>query len=82
MLIGSSNSRQRAKILEHGCIKDLQPSPNQDQDGHPQSGTSSVLQSPKSGIKGHGCSLNLHLQIQDRETKFGTGVYQRPVPIS
>ena len=53
--------------------------PNQYQDAKPQSGTPSVLQSPKSGLKGHGCSL--HLQNQDREPKFGSWVYQRPVTI-
>ena len=36
--------------------------------------------SPKSGLKGHGCSL--HLQNQDREPKFGIWEYQRPVTIS
>merc|ERR1712082_34605 len=41
---------------EYGCTKDQGPYPNQDQDAKPQSGTSSVLQSPKSGLKGHGCS--------------------------
>ena len=66
--------------LEYGYTKDQWPYPNQYQDAKPQSGTSSVLQSPKSGLKGHGCSL--HLQNQDREPKFGTWVYQRPVTIS
>ena len=46
----------------------------------PQSGTSSILQSPKSGLKGHGCPL--HLQYQGREPKFRSWVYQRPVTIS
>ena len=35
---------------------------------------------PKSGLKGHACSL--HLQTQDRESNFGTWIYQRPVTIS
>ena len=61
-------------------IKDQWPYPNQYQDAKPQSGTSSVLQSPKWGLKGHGCSL--HLQNQDREPKFGSWVYQRPLTIS
>ena len=65
---------------DHGCIKDQWPYPNQDQDSKPQSGTSSVLQSPKWGLKGHGCSL--HLQNRDREPKFESWVYQRPVTIS
>merc|ERR1711954_627509 len=53
---------------------------SQDQDAKTQSGTSSILQSPKSGLKGHGCSL--HLQNKDGEPKFGTWVHQRPVTIS
>ena len=40
---------------------------NQDQDVKPQSGTSSIVQNPKSELKGHGCSF--HLQNQDRELK-------------
>ena len=47
---------------------------NQDQDAKTQSRMSSVLQSPKSGLKGHGCPL--HLQNQGRELKFRTSVYQ------
>ena len=65
--------------LEHGCIKDWWPSPNQDQDSKPQLGTSSVLWSPKSGLKGHGFSLPL--QNQDRQLELVTlGV--RPVTLS
>merc|ERR1711954_31566 len=41
---------------------------------------SSVLQSPKSALKGHGCSLHLHNQA--REPKFGIWLYQGPVTIS
>ena len=64
------------------------PNPYQDQDAKPQSETSRILQSWKSGLKdifvlwelkGHGCSLHLH--NQDRAPKFGTWVYQRPVTI-
>ena len=40
--------------FEHGCIKDQKQSPNQGQDHEPQSGTSRILQSPESGLKGHG----------------------------
>ena len=65
---------------DHGYIKDLWPYPNQDQDAKPQSGTSSILQSPKWGLKGHGCSLNL--QNQDREQRFRTWAYQRLMTIS
>merc|ERR1712081_15326 len=63
--------------LAYGCTKYQRPYPNQYQDAKPQSGTSSNLQSPKSGLKCHGCYL--HLQNQDREPKFGICVYQRPV---
>ena len=58
-------------------IKDNWPYSNQNQDAKHQSRTSSVLQSPKWGLKGNGCSL--HLQNQDREPKFSIWVYQRPV---
>ena len=64
---------------EHGLTTDQWSYPNQDQDAKPQSGTSIILQSPKWGLKGHGCSL--HLQNQDREPKFGSWLYQRPVTI-
>ena len=70
----------KSQNSDHGYIKDKQPYPNQDQDAKPPSGTSSILQSPKSGVKGHGGSL--HLQNKDREPNFGTRVYQRPVTIS
>ena len=66
--------------LDHGCIKDQWPYQNQNHDAKPQSGTSSVLQGPKWGLKGHGCSL--HLQNQESEPKFGSWLYQRPVTIS
>ena len=50
---------------EHGYSKDQCQYPNQDQDAKTQSGTLSILQSSKSGLEGHKCSL--HLQNQDRE---------------
>ena len=65
---------------DHGHLKNQLPYPNQYQDAKPQSGTSSVLQSPKSGLRGHGHSL--HFQNQDRKPKFRTWVYQRPMTIS
>merc|ERR1711954_511048 len=46
----------------------------------PMSGTSIILQSLKSGLKGHVCSL--HLQNEEREPKFGIWVYQRLVTMS
>ena len=66
--------------LDHWYIKNQWPYPNQDQDANPQSGTSSVHQSSKWGPKGHGCTL--YPQNQDRESKYWTMVYQRPVTIS
>ena len=70
--IGSQN-------LDHGFSKDQWPYPNRNQDAKPQSGNFSILQSPKWGHKGHGCSL--HLQNQDRKLIFGSWVYQRPMTI-
>ena len=66
--------------LDHECSKDSWPYTNQDKDAKPKSGTSMVLQIPKSGLKGHGSSL--HLQNQDREPKFGKSVYKRLVTTS
>ena len=54
--------------LEHGCIEDQWPYPNQNKDAKPKSGTSSIIQSLKGELRGHGCSL--HVQNQDREPKF------------
>ena len=54
--------------LDHRCIKDQWRYPNQDQVAKLWSGTSRILKSPKSGLKGFECSL--HLQNQNREPKF------------
>ena len=53
-----------SQYFDHGCTKDHWTYANQYQDAKPQSGTSRVLQSPKSEPKWHGYSL--HLQNQDR----------------
>ena len=45
--------------LDYWCIKQQLPCLNQDKDAKPQSGTSSILQSPKWGLKGHASSLHL-----------------------
>ena len=45
--------------------------PNKDQDVKPQSGTSCVLQSPKSGIKGHRCSFHLQIKIEIQNSDYG-----------
>ena len=47
--------------LDFLCIKYQWLYPNQDQDAKPKSGTSSILQNPKRGLKGHGCSLPLQI---------------------
>ena len=65
--------------LDHMCIKDQRTYPNLNQDVKPQSGASSILQSPESRLKGYGCPLNL--QNQDREPTFVLWVYQRQVTI-
>ena len=70
----------KSQNSKYVCTKDQWPYTNQYQDANPQSGTSSILLSPKWGLKGHVCSL--HLQNQDRGPKFGTWLYQRPVTIS
>ena len=49
--------KTESQNLEYWCIKDHCPYGNNDQDVKPQSETSSILQSPKSGLKGHWCSL-------------------------
>ena len=72
--------KMESQNLEHMCGKDQWPYLNQDQDAKTKSRTSSVLQSPKWGLKGHGCSL--HLQNKNRGPKFGTWVYRRPMNIS
>ena len=56
---------------DHGCIKDQWPYPNQDQDAKPQSWTSSILQSPKWGLKQHGCSLHLQIKIKSQNSDHG-----------
>ena len=76
----TSKIKKESKNLDHGYIKDQWPYQNQDQDAKPQSGTSSVLQSPKWGLKGHGCSL--HLKNQNREQKLISGLNLRPMTIS
>ena len=76
-VIFTSQIKIECQNLEHGCTKDQWPYPNQDEDSKPQSGTSSILKSPESVLKGHRHSL--HLQNQDREPKFEVRMFQRPV---
>ena len=79
-LLCSFKIKIQSQNSDHGYIKDQWPYLNQDQDDKSQSETSSILQSPKWGIKGHGCSL--HLQNQDRESKLGSWLTHRLVTIS
>ena len=66
--------------FDHQYFKDHWPYPNQDQDGNPQSGISSILQGPKSGLKEHGCSL--HLQIKVETQNLEQGCIKDQVPYS
>ena len=63
-VIWTFKSKIVSQKLDHVCIKDQQSYPNQDQDCKPPSGTSSILQNPKSEVKGQGCLL--HFQNHDR----------------
>ena len=63
---------RQSKKSKHRCINDQLPYPNQDQDTKLQSGTSSILQSPKSGLRGHGCTMNL--QTENRTKILNMGV--------
>ena len=65
--------------LESECTKDQQPYTNQDKDVKPQSGNSSILKNPKSGLKRHG--FFLHLQNPERVPKFGICIHERPATI-
>ena len=69
-----------SQTSEHGCIQGEWQYLNQDQDATPQSGNSSLHQSPQSGLKWNRCSL--HIQNQDRVPKFRAWVYQRLLTIS
>ena len=60
--------KKESQNSEYWCTKDQRPFPNQNQDAKSESGTSSTLQSPKSELKGHGCSF--HHQNQDIEPKY------------
>ena len=67
-VLGTFKIKIESQNMEYVITKDPSPYPNQYQDAKLWSGTSSILQSPKPGLKGHGCSL--HVQNQDIEPKF------------
>ena len=52
--------------LDHGCNKDQWPYPNQDQDTKPQSRTSSILKSPKSGLKDIDVLCTIKIKTESR----------------
>ena len=66
---------------EYVCTKVQWPYPNQYQDAKPQSGTSSVLQNPKWGLKGHGCCLHLQIRIKSQKWDHGCTKDQWPFQI-
>ena len=72
--------KMASQNLDHGCIKDQLLYTNQDQNAKSQSETSSVFQSPKSGLKR--TWMFFAPSKKDRDPKFGSWVYQRPVTIS
>ena len=77
---GCIKTKIESQNSAYGCIRDQWPYPNQDQDTSTTSGTYKVLQSSKWELNGHGCSL--HLQYQNRDSKFGILVYQIQVTIA
>ena len=54
--------------LDHWCIKNLWPYPNQDQDIKSLPGTSSILQSLKWGLKGHGSFWTFKTKIESQNS--------------
>ena len=66
--------------LEYVCTKDQWPYQNQYQDAKPQSGTSSLLQSPKTGFKGKRCSLHLQIKIEHLNLEYRYIKDQWPYP--
>ena len=66
------------KNFEHRFIKEQWQYPDPDQESKFQSETSSIVQSPKSGLRGQWCSLCL--QNQDRKPKYRTQVNQHQWP--
>ena len=57
--------------LDHWCIKDKWPYPNKDQDAKPQSGISSICESPKWGLKGHICFCTFKFKIGSQNSEYG-----------
>ena len=53
--------------LDDGCIKYQWPYPKHDQDSKPHSGTSSILRSHKSRLKGHGCFCTFKIKIESQK---------------
>ena len=64
----------------HGCIKDQWPYPNHDQNAKPQSGTSSILQSPKWGLRSTDVLCTLKFRIESQNLDHGCIKDQWPYP--
>ena len=58
--------------LENRVIKDQWRYWYKNLDVKPQLGTSSILQSPKSGHKGQGCFLHLQIKMQSQSLEYGS----------
>ena len=56
------------KTWTHVCLS-IKTIMNHDKDDNPQSETSRIHQSPKSGLTGHGCSMHLQINIKSRKFK-------------
>ena len=54
--------------LEYGCIQDQWPYLNQDQDAKPQSGTSSILESPNDQLKEKDVICNWKIKIESQNS--------------
>ena len=66
------NFKMKSQNSDHDCIKHQWPYPNQDQDAKHQSVTSSILQSPKSGLEGNWSYWPYSNQEYDYKPKSGT----------
>ena len=64
-------TKRESQNFDYGFLKDHWPYLNHDQDTKPQPGSSSTLQSPKWGLKGHGCSLHLQIKIESQNLDHG-----------
>ena len=66
--------------LDHVCIKEQWPYPNQDKGAKPQSGTSSILQSPKQDLKHIDVLCTFKIKIESKNSDHGCVKDQWPYP--